>query len=68
MRVSKAWVLTIAAVAAVVVVSTIVSATRQGSWGPVESMAWFPAVLAAVAGSGNRACRRRTRPRRGMRA
>jgi intracellular septation protein A len=64
MRRSKVWFLAIAgAAAALVVVTTIVSAKQQGSWGPVESMAWFPAVLVAVAGSGNRACRLRRGPR-----
>ena len=58
MRTSKAWFWTIFWVAATfVIASTIVSAARQGSWGPVEEMAWFPAVLIAVTGTDCRGCR-----------
>ncbi|HEX9066646.1 MAG TPA: hypothetical protein VF843_16170 [Streptosporangiaceae bacterium] len=35
-------------VALVVVASAAVQAARQGSWGPLESVAWAPAVLIAV--------------------
>ena len=47
----------IGVVVAIVLVSTIVDMARRGSWGPAESMAWFPAVLIAVAGAGTRTCR-----------
>lgn len=57
MRTSKAWFWTVFwAGATFVVVSTIVSAARQGSWAPVEEMSWFPAVLLAVTGRGYRGC------------
>ena len=45
---------------ALVTVSSIALAIRQGSWGPIESIAWLPAVLVATTGS----ARRRRRPRR----
>ena len=33
---------------AFVAVSSIVQAVRQGSWGPVVSVAWLPAVIVAT--------------------
>lgn len=58
MQTPKAWYWTIFWLGATfVVVSTIVSAARQGSWGPVEEMSWFPAVPIAVTGARYRGCR-----------
>ncbi len=49
MRQCAPWVRVITAVAvAVVAVSSIVAAVRQGSWGPVVSVGWLPAVVVAV--------------------
>ena len=57
--------------ALVVTVSTIALAVRQGSWSPILSMSWFPAIVVAcataLAGGGARpACSRW--PRRSGRA
>jgi hypothetical protein len=49
--------------ALVVVVAATAQAIRQGSWAPVASVAWLPAVIAACwPGSARRRClpRRRT--------
>jgi hypothetical protein len=56
--------------ALVVTVSTIALAVRQGSWSPILSMAWFPAVVAAcaVAPAGRRGTAGRCWPRRSGRA
>jgi hypothetical protein len=45
----KRWLLVAAAVAAVVVTgSSIAQAVRSGSWGPILSVAWIPAVVIAI--------------------
>ena len=54
------YVLTAAAVA-VVAVSSIVAAARQGSWGPLIAVGWLPAVVVATWWPGTR---RRCLPRR----
>jgi hypothetical protein len=49
-------------VAAFVAVSSIVAAVSQGSWSPIVSVGWLPAVIvASVSGP----CRRGLRGRRG---
>jgi len=58
----KRWLYLVAGVAAVfVTVATAAQAIRQGSWAPVASVAWLPAVIVAVwPGSGRRClCQRR---------
>jgi hypothetical protein len=43
------WMYVVAWVAvAVVAVSSIVAAVRQGSWGPILSVGWLPAVIVAA--------------------
>jgi hypothetical protein len=37
----------ILAIAALVAVATVVQAVRQGSWAPIWSIGWLPAVLVA---------------------
>jgi hypothetical protein len=54
------YVITAVAVA-VVVVSSIVQAVRQGSWGPLIAVGWLPAVVVATWWPGSRG---RCRPRR----
>jgi len=45
----KRWLYLVAGVAAVfVTVATAAQAIRQGSWAPVASWAWRPAVIVAV--------------------
>ena len=45
----KRWLYLVAGVAAVfVTVATTAQAIRQGSWAPVTSVAWLPAVVVAV--------------------
>ena len=58
------WLYVIAGVAAAfVAVSSIVQAVRQGSWTPVVSVAWLPAVVVAVwPGTYRRCLRGRRRP------
>jgi putative transcriptional regulator len=60
----KRWLYLIAALAAVfVAVASAVQAIRQGSWAPVISVAWLPAVIvAAWPGSGRRCLPRRRHP------
>jgi hypothetical protein len=60
----KRWLYLIAALAAVfVVVASVAQAVRQGSWAPLISVAWLPAVIAAAwPGSGRRCLRRRRHP------
>jgi len=61
----KRWLYLVAGLAAVfVAVASVAQAIRQGSWAPVASVAWLPAVVAAAwPGSGGRCLsRRRTRP------
>jgi len=57
----KRWLYLIAGLAAVfVAVAAIAQAIRQGSWGPVASVAWLPAVIVAGwPGSGRRCLPRR---------
>ena len=52
----KRWLYLVAGAAAVfVMVATAAQAIRQGSWAPVASVAWLPAVIvAAWPGSGRR--------------
>ena len=60
----------VAGLAALVVVgSTIALAVRQGSWSPILSMGWFPAVVVACAvPAGRRGTAGRCWPRRSGRA
>ncbi|HEU5387698.1 MAG TPA: hypothetical protein VFV73_17515 [Streptosporangiaceae bacterium] len=66
MRSWKRWLYLISGLAAVLVVAaSAVQAVRQGSWTPVLSVAWLPAVIAAgQPGTGR--CQRRRRPPAGM--
>jgi len=53
----------------IVVGSTIALAVRQGSWSPILSMSWFPAIVAgAAASAGRRGTAGRCWPRRPGRA
>jgi hypothetical protein len=62
-RPCKRWFYVVAGlVAAFVAVSSIVAAISEGSWSPVVSAGWLPAVIVAP-GSGT--CRRDSRGRRG---
>ena len=56
--------------ALVVTVSTIALAVRQGSWSPILSMSWFPAIVVAcaTAPAGWRGTAGRCWPRRSGRA
>ena len=60
----KRWLYLIAALAAVfVAVVSAAQAVRQGSWAPLASVAWLPAVIAAAwPGSGRRCLPRRRHP------
>jgi hypothetical protein len=60
----KRWLYLIAALAAVfVAVASVAQAIRQGSWAPLTSVAWLPAVVAAAwPGSGRRCLPRRRHP------
>ena len=60
----KRWLYLIAGLAAVfVVVASAVQAIRLGSWAPVASVAWLPAVIVACwPGSGRRCLPRRRNP------
>ena len=43
------WIYVIAGLAGLfVAISSIALAIRQGSWGPIISVAWLPAVVVAV--------------------
>jgi hypothetical protein len=57
----KRWLYLVGGLAAVfVTVATTAQAIRQGSWAPVASVAWLPAVIVAVwPGSGRRCLSRR---------
>ena len=46
---------------AFVAVSSIVQAVRQGSWGPVISVGWLPAVIVATWPGTSRRCLPRRR-------
>ena len=61
------WMRVIAGVAvAVVAVSSIVAAVRQGSWEPIVSVGWLPAVIvAAWPGNYRRRCLARHRGQAG---
>jgi hypothetical protein len=50
-------------IAAFVAVATVVEAIRQGSWGPIWSVGWLPAVLLAWlwAPASEKPCRPRLR-------
>jgi roadblock/LC7 domain-containing protein len=51
------WVYLIAGIAvALVAVSSIVQAVRQGSWTPIVSVAWLPAVVVAARPGTYRRC------------
>jgi hypothetical protein len=62
MKPSKRWLYVVVGLAAVfVAAASVAQAIRQGSWAPVTSVAWLPAVVVAVwPGSGRRclSCRR----------
>ena len=69
MKLSKRWLYVVAGLAAVfVAVASVAQAIRQGSWAPVTSVAWLPAVVVAVwPGSGRRCLpRRRNTARRAV--
>ena len=61
MKPSKRWLYVVAGLAAVFVTfASVAQAIRQGSWAPVASVAWLPAVIVAVwPGSGRRCLSRR---------
>jgi len=67
MRTRTRWLLLLAALAAVtfVAVSTIAQAIRQSSWGPIESVAWLPAVIVATWPGTSRRCLPRRRSSNG---
>jgi len=56
MKPSKRWLYVVVGLAAVfVAAASVAQAIRQGSWAPVTSVAWLPAVVVAVwPGSGRR--------------
>jgi hypothetical protein len=62
----KRWLYLISGLAAAAVVAaSAAQALRQGSWTPVLSVAWLPAVIAAsVPGTGR--CQHRRRPPAGV--
>jgi hypothetical protein len=62
MKPSKRWLYVVAGLAAVfVAVASVAQAIRQGSWAPVTSVAWLPAVVVAVWPGSGRRCRSRRR-------
>jgi hypothetical protein len=62
MKPSKRWLYLVAGLAAVfVAVASVAQAIRQGSWAPVTSVAWLPAVVVAVWPGSGRGCRSRRR-------
>ena len=62
MKRSKRWLYLVAGLAAVfVAVASVAQAIRQGSWAPVSSVAWLPAVVVAVWPGFGRRCRSRRR-------
>jgi hypothetical protein len=62
MKPSKRWLYLVAGLAAVfVAVASVAQAIRQGSWAPVTSVAWLPAVVVAVWPGSGRRCRSRRR-------
>jgi hypothetical protein len=70
----RSWIrmvwLVVSLAAVVVVGSTIALAVRQGSWSPILSMSWFPAVVVActATSAGRRGTAGRCWPRRSGRA
>jgi len=60
----KRWLYLIAGLAAVFVAAAAAAqAIRQGSWAPLASVAWLPAVIVATwPGSGRRCLPRRRTP------
>jgi hypothetical protein len=63
MRPWKRWLYVVAGLAAVfIAVASAAQAIRQGSWTPVASVGWIPAVIAATWPGSYRRClpRRRT--------
>jgi lipopolysaccharide export LptBFGC system permease protein LptF len=57
MRARRRWLVAAAAlVAAVVMGSSIAQAVRSGSWDPVMSTAWIPAVFVAIGPGAHRRC------------
>jgi hypothetical protein len=66
MRPQTTWLPVVAGLAAVfVAVATIVQAVRQGSWTPVVTSGWVPAVIVATWPTAYRRCRIRGRGRAG---
>jgi hypothetical protein len=66
MRPWRRWLHLIGGLAVVfVAVSLIVQAIRQGSWAPIVSMAWIPAVIAATWPGTYRRCQPRRRGQAG---
>ena len=66
MKLSKRWLYVVAGLVAVLVAAaSVAQAVRQGSWAPVTSIAWLPAVVVAVWPGSSRRClsRRRTSAR-----
>jgi hypothetical protein len=62
MKPSKRWLYVVAGLAAVLVaVASVAQAIRQGSWAPVTSVAWLPAVVVAVWPGSSRRCFSRRR-------
>jgi len=62
MKSSRRWLYLVASLAAVfVAVASVMQAIRQGSWAPVTSVAWLPAVVVAVWPGSGRGCRCRRR-------
>jgi len=60
MKPSVRWFYLVAAVAAAfVAVSVVVQAIRQGSWNPIISVGWLPAVIVAMLPGSYRRCRTR---------
>jgi hypothetical protein len=62
MKPSKRWLYLVAGLASVfVAAASVAQAIRQGSWAPVTSVAWLPAVVVAVWPGSGRRCRSRRR-------
>jgi hypothetical protein len=61
MKPSKRWLYVVVGLVAVfVAAASVAQAISQGSWAPVTSVAWLPAVVVAVwPGSGRRCLSRR---------
>jgi hypothetical protein len=62
MKPSKRWLYVVVSLAVVfVAAASVAQAIRQGSWAPVTSMAWLPAVVVAVWPGSSRRCLSRRR-------